>query len=303
MISSIVLSHPVQVPLVRSMAQTLMQGESGSVGSIRGFIAAVGDGRRQRNILRVGCCPSAQGSQAQRSLPAIPILAASKRSVKHSRRRRVRRLGDEPTMAPMIHPTGLRLGPIAMGWTHLCVDMQQLFAQGTRWSDPATAALVPAVLPLIDRAPDRTLFSRFLTPAQASDMPGQWQAYYRYWEDLRADQLPDKALDLLPELAARAAPDRTIDKYMHSAFESPSLTARLRTMATDTLILTGVETDVCVLATALGGIDRGFRVIVLADGVASSSPAGHEATLNAILPRFDQQAETVWMADLLAALP
>lgn len=199
--------------------------------------------------------------------------------------------------------TGLRLGPLTPGWAHLCVDMQRLFAQGTRWSDPATAALVPTLLPLIDRAPDRTLFSRFLTPAQATDMPGQWQAYYRYWDDLRAGRLPAGALDLLPDLAARATPDRLVDKYVHSAFDAPALAAHLARRATDTLILTGVETDVCVLATALDAIDRGLRVIVVADGVASSSAAGHVAALEAILPRFDRQAETVRMTDLLGALP
>ena len=199
--------------------------------------------------------------------------------------------------------TGLRLGPLSPGWVHLCVDMQRLFAEGTRWSDPATAALVPALLPLIDRAPDRTLFSRFLTPEQVADMPGQWQAYYRYWDDLRAGRLPAAALDLLPDLAARATPERVVDKYVHSAFDAPALAARLAHRTADTLILTGVETDVCVLATALDAVDRGYRVIVVADGVSSSSAAGHAAALEAILPRFDRQAETVRMADLLAALP
>jgi nicotinamidase-related amidase len=45
---------------------------------------------------------------------------------------------------------------------------------------------------------------------------------------------------------------------------------------TDMLILTGAETDVCVLSTALGAIDHGYRVIITEDGVCSSSDQGHD---------------------------
>ena len=37
----------------------------------------------------------------------------------------------------------------------------------------------------------------------------------------------------------------------------------------DTLVITGGETDVCVLATMLGAIDWGFRVILVMDARAA----------------------------------
>jgi nicotinamidase-related amidase len=57
--------------------------------------------------------------------------------------------------------------------------------------------------------------------------------------------------------------------------------------------LTGVESDVCVLATALGAIDRGYRLIVIKDGIASSKSLGHDAVTKGIYPRFDQQVEMI----------
>jgi nicotinamidase-related amidase len=54
-----------------------------------------------------------------------------------------------------------------------------------------------------------------------------------------------------------------------------------------------VETDVCVLGTILDGIDRGFRIVAVSDAMTSSSLPGHHATLDLILPRFDQQVEIV----------
>ena len=48
-------------------------------------------------------------------------------------------------------------------------------------------------------------------------------------------------------------------------------------------------------------MDRGVRVIVVADAVTSSSPDGHQAALNAVMTRFDMQIETVLADELIAA--
>ena len=65
-------------------------------------------------------------------------------------------------------------------------------------------------------------------------------------------------------------PARVIDKYAHSAFEAPAFQAALDELKADTIIFTGVETDVCVLATALTAVDRGYRTILVSDAIASS---------------------------------
>ena len=56
--------------------------------------------------------------------------------------------------------------------------------------------------------------------------------------------------------------------------------------------MTGSETDVCVLGTVLGAVDHGFRVILVRDGVCSSSDAGHDALLEVYHRRFSLQIET-----------
>jgi nicotinamidase-related amidase len=48
----------------------------------------------------------------------------------------------------------------------------------------------------------------------------------------------------------------------------------------DGLIVTGSETDVCVLSTVMSAVDLGYRVILVRDAVCSSSDAGHEALLS-----------------------
>ncbi|MGY4466887.1 nicotinamidase-related amidase [Bradyrhizobium sp. LB9.1b] len=42
-------------------------------------------------------------------------------------------------------------------------------------------------------------------------------------------------------------------------------------------MITGAETDVCVLSTVLGAVDLGFRVVIVKDALCSSSDVGHDA--------------------------
>ncbi len=66
------------------------------------------------------------------------------------------------------------------------------------------------------------------------------------------------------------------------------------------MVITGAETDVCVLATVLGAIDRGYRVIVVSDALCSSSDETHDALITLYEKRYTQQVETVWTDVLLA---
>jgi nicotinamidase-related amidase len=55
------------------------------------------------------------------------------------------------------------------------------------------------------------------------------------------------------------------------------------------------------LATAFAAVDRGLRVVVAADAVASASPAAHAAVLDEVLPRLDRQIELAPADRVLAA--
>ena len=103
------------------------------------------------------------------------------------------------------------------------------------------------------------------------------------------------------ETLVRETTAKVMEKTAHSAFESPAFVRHLRDRDCDTLILTGVETDVCVLATALVAVDRGLRVILAADAMTSSSQEGHRACLEAIVTRFDMQIETALTEEVAAA--
>ena len=66
-------------------------------------------------------------------------------------------------------------------------------------------------------------------------------------------------------------------------------------------MLTGAETDVCILATLFDAVDYGFRVVVARDAVCSSSDAGHDAVLHMLSQRLSIQVEVAEMEEILSA--
>ncbi|MEZ4450597.1 MAG: isochorismatase family protein [Nannocystaceae bacterium] len=82
--------------------------------------------------------------------------------------------------------------------------------------------------------------------------------------------------------SAVAASDWILDKQYYSAFEGTDLEARLRAAGIGRVLLAGVATNVCVLATARDARARGFEVVALADACAAGTSGKHTAALREI---------------------
>jgi nicotinamidase-related amidase len=100
-------------------------------------------------------------------------------------------------------------------------------------------------------------------------------------------------LELVPELARFAPPATVIDKPAYSAFFRSSLTEFLMEKGVRTVIVSGAETDVCVLSTVLDAVNIGFRVVIVQDALCSSSDAGHDALMTMYRLRFTEQIDLV----------
>ena len=91
--------------------------------------------------------------------------------------------------------------------------------------------------------------------------------------------LPTKG-DPAHEIDSRVAPaddELVLDKNTSSAFHSTPIDLYLRNMQVETLVLTGVAADQCVLATAIDAADRGFHVIIVTDACTNLDPGSAEA--------------------------
>jgi nicotinamidase-related amidase len=181
---------------------------------------------------------------------------------------------------------------------HLSVDMQNLFAPGGIWATPWMERVLPVIVGIAELNPARTVFTRFITPLEAEDRPGRWQRYFTKWEGATRSRLSPSQLDIVSPLSRLIPPATVIDKPAYSGFAESVLAAFLREKSVDTLIITGSETDVCVLATVLDAVDMGFRVIVVEDALCSSSDQGHDALMTLYRNRFSEQIELLTHAQV-----
>ena len=74
----------------------------------------------------------------------------------------------------------------------------------------------------------------------------------------------------MPALDVQAGDIRVDSKRTFDSFHGTPLELLLRYMRRDTLLFAGCNTNTCVLATAFGAYNRGLRVVVVADCVASA---------------------------------
>lgn len=195
---------------------------------------------------------------------------------------------------------GLRFGSLGDRWVHLCIDMQRMFAEATEWHTPWIEQVLPNVVTVVELDPARTIFTRFIPPQSADQVSGTWRRYYQKWETMTRDQLRPGLIDLVPELDQFVPPARLEDKTGMSVWHG-GLHARLQAAGINTVIVTGAETEVCVLATVMGAIDLGYRVIIVIDAVCSGADSTHDAMIEIYRSRFGMQVETVNTAELTAA--
>jgi nicotinamidase-related amidase len=195
---------------------------------------------------------------------------------------------------------GLSYGPLGPRTAHLCVDMQTLFAERTDWHLPWMERVLPAVARIAGAQPERTIFTRFVPPDRPEDMPGSWRRYYERWRHMTKEKLDPSMIELVPELAALVPPATVVDKHHYSPFAEPRLLELLREREVDSLVVTGAETDVCVLAAVLGAVDHGFRLVLATDALCSASDQTHDALLALYNERFSQQIEAADTDTVLA---
>jgi nicotinamidase-related amidase len=185
----------------------------------------------------------------------------------------------------------LTFGPLGAETAHVCVDMQRLFDEKTQWHTADLAGIVENTARIVAHAPARTIFTRFRTPPTAAHATGHWKTYYERWDEVLADRVDETIFGVIGAFERFVPPALEIDKTTYNAFEAPAFQQALDAMEARALVFTGVETDVCVLATLLAAVDRGYRCVIASDAVASSNAAGHRAALDGVLARFEMQVE------------
>lgn len=196
-------------------------------------------------------------------------------------------------------------GLLQDGWSgvnciHLCCDMQRMFAEKTDWHTPWMPRVIPLTRRIAESHPTRTIFTRFVPATRPGEGSGTWRKYYERWASMTIERMGSEMVDLVPELAAFVPPAQVLDKRVYSPWVDPTLQSLLQEREVDTLVVTGSESDVCVMATVLGAVDRGYRVLVATDAICSSADETHDASLQLYSGRYGQQVEIATTDEILA---
>ena len=111
---------------------------------------------------------------------------------------------------------------------HIAVDMQCLFAEPTEWFVPWLPKVLPRVLEIAGRHPERTIFTRFMPPQDPEHASGAWRDYYQRWRSMTRDRIDPHLLELVEPLRKLVPPAKVMNKTVYSAFAHPRLAQHYR---------------------------------------------------------------------------
>jgi nicotinamidase-related amidase len=189
--------------------------------------------------------------------------------------------------------------PIPANAVHICVDMQRMFMPPGPWAVEWFPQTLPKIVRLTQRRPARTIFTRFIPAMRPGDGHGQWRSYYERWAEMTLQNAGADIIELAPELKSFVPPARQFDKPVYSPWFDGKLGRALVAEDADTIIVSGGEADMCVLATLLGAIDFGFRTILAEDAICSTSDEAYDAILRLFTKRYSHHVEVAPVDEIL----
>jgi nicotinamidase-related amidase len=165
------------------------------------------------------------------------------------------------------------------------------------YAAPGVPDAVQASIPLLAAARERGIPVMYTTIAYARD--GRDGGMFVRKVPALLQLTHDSPLtEIVDELAPRDD-ELVIEKKYASAFFGTPLAATLTAQGIDTVILVGCSTSGCIRASAVDGMQYGFRVIVPRECVGDRAPGPHEANLFDINGKY---GDVVSVADVLAYL-
>jgi nicotinamidase-related amidase len=186
----------------------------------------------------------------------------------------------------------LRLVP---GRTALVVvDMQRAFLDpGEAMEVPPARDIVPQIQALLDLCRGKGLpvvFTDFTYSETVPVLVGLLHPEHRraapgaprgFGKPSSSCLVGEANVHVVPDLAPRPG-ELVVTKHYYDGFNGTTLDAALRSRGVSHLVLTGTMTDICVLGTVIGGMNREYRMTVVEDGTATLWPEIQRATLDII---------------------
>lgn len=171
---------------------------------------------------------------------------------------------------------------------------------------PGADAIVPSLASFLSSV--RDLDTQIVYLVHALDPTGR-EAANPFWRESDqvsklypnvAEQVTGSHWTEIPEAIKPDGKDLVLSKKRYGAFAGNGLLERLRMWSVDTLVVCGVLTEICVLATAFEGFNNDFRIIVASDCVKGRDESCEAAALAIVAREIGWVMPSPTIVDLLA---
>jgi len=164
------------------------------------------------------------------------------------------------------------------------IDMINDFMSGVFKSDRA-AKIIPNIKTLLDFARKQKIPIIYATDAHLPQVDPEFDVWGSH--AVAGTWGAEIVEDLKPQKS-----DFRVFKRKYSAFQGTDLDQLLRELKVDTLILTGVVTDICIQHTAADAFFRGYKIIVPKDCVEAVDAKTQEEALRFIKKAYGPKIAT-----------
>jgi ureidoacrylate peracid hydrolase len=166
----------------------------------------------------------------------------------------------------------VRLDPVRTAL--IDVDMQRCFVEGTPLASPDGLELVDRVNRVsaaCREAGALVVHTRMWMRADGTNIGVMGQLVPPFIVDLYTEGAPSAELHDRLEVAPT---DVIVNKPRYGAFSGTDLELLLRSHGVDTVVISGIATNICCETTAREAAQRDFRVLFLSDGTATKEMDG-----------------------------
>ncbi len=166
----------------------------------------------------------------------------------------------------------------------LVIDMQRCFLNGS--------IKIPSVLGRISN------INKLASHCRENNIPVVWvrmkydeTGLWKYFQDGKVLSSNSPEFQLFEEMDV-AKSDYILDKTRYSAFIESHLDTLLKELGCDTVIITGVATNICCESTARDAMMMDYKVIFVGDATAALSNVLHQTSLENIQSFFGDVVTT-----------
>ena len=146
----------------------------------------------------------------------------------------------------------------------LVIDMQNVYLPGNKWACDNMPRAIECIDNLIPTFPkENVIFTKFISDPNAKE---QWKEYNRVYAEINNDEYLN---ELVPEIAKYVDNTNCFKKSVYSSVHVPEVRSRIE--EANTIYVTGVVAECCVLSTIFDLLDMGKKVVYVKDGIAGQN--------------------------------